>query len=165
MRKHFKFLHSQVNMLTKKDRDILNVLQTNCKTPLKKIAKLTNLRTSTVHDHIKKLEKQGIIKEYVAIVDDKKLNLKTFWLFIKLKPSDFLIQEHKILMKNPHILEIINISGEYSIMMKLVFEHIEEFVKFNQEFRKKYAEYLDEIVPRYVLSHEKKDTKRPLSYT
>jgi DNA-binding Lrp family transcriptional regulator len=60
--------------LDEKDLAILNLLQKNCKMTAKEIAKKINSPITTVFAKIKRMEQQGIIKEYRAILDHKKLN-------------------------------------------------------------------------------------------
>ena len=51
------------------DITILRILQKDSKKTAKEIAKILNLTTSPVYDRIRRLEKQGFIKKYVAILD------------------------------------------------------------------------------------------------
>lgn len=53
------------------DITILRILQKDSKKTAKEIAKILNLTTSPVYDRIRRLEKQGFIKKYVAILDKK----------------------------------------------------------------------------------------------
>lgn len=57
--------------LDKTDITILRILQKDSKKTAKEIAKILNLTTSPVYDRIRRLEKQGFIKKYVAILDKK----------------------------------------------------------------------------------------------
>ena len=57
------------------DLKILRILQKDSKKTTKEIAKILNLTSSPVYERIKRLEKQKLIKKYVALVDKKKLNI------------------------------------------------------------------------------------------
>ncbi|MDO8740514.1 MAG: Lrp/AsnC family transcriptional regulator [Candidatus Woesearchaeota archaeon] len=59
--------------LDKKDFKILEVLKENAKLSTQQISKKTLIPITTVHHRIKKLEKQGIIKGYTVLLDNKKL--------------------------------------------------------------------------------------------
>ena len=48
---------------------ILKLLQENCKIANKDLAKKLNLTTTPIFERIKKLEKEGFIEKYVALLD------------------------------------------------------------------------------------------------
>ncbi|WP_299777318.1 Lrp/AsnC family transcriptional regulator [uncultured Formosa sp.] len=56
------------------DKTILKILQKDSKKTAKEIAIRLNLTASPVYERIRRLEKQGIIKKYVAILDKKLIN-------------------------------------------------------------------------------------------
>ena len=62
-------------MVDNKDMLILNALKEDAKASIAKIAKKTGLPGTTVHNHIKRMRKKGIIKAYTIKVDNKKLGL------------------------------------------------------------------------------------------
>ena len=55
------------------DLKILRILQKDSKKTTKEIAEILNLTSSPVYERIKRLEKQKLIKKYVALVDKKKV--------------------------------------------------------------------------------------------
>ena len=55
------------------DRDILKLLQRDAKQTTKEIAASLHLTVSPVYERIRKLESQGYIQKYVAILDQKKI--------------------------------------------------------------------------------------------
>jgi Lrp/AsnC family transcriptional regulator, leucine-responsive regulatory protein len=59
--------------LDDKDQKILDVLTQNSKLSTQKIAKRLNIPITTVHNRIKKLEKEGFIKNYTVSLDYGKL--------------------------------------------------------------------------------------------
>ena len=58
------------------DWNILQALQENAKQTYTEIGRRLGIAHSTVYDHVKKMEKQGIIKKYIAIVDLEKAGVK-----------------------------------------------------------------------------------------
>lgn len=60
-------------MLDKKDLDILNCLTENAKLTSQQISKKTLIPVTTIHNRIKKMEKEGIIRGYTTLLDHKKL--------------------------------------------------------------------------------------------
>ena len=62
-------MHKSKITLDEKDREILRELQKNCKQPVRKIAKKLGLRVTTTYDRIRRMEQDGIIKRYRAILN------------------------------------------------------------------------------------------------
>jgi len=56
------------------DKQILNALQQNARMTNRELAEQLNLSTTPVYERIKKLEKKGIIRSFVALLDAKKVN-------------------------------------------------------------------------------------------
>ena len=59
--------------LDKIDTQILDILQKDSNQTTKRIAEQLSMTTSPVFERIKKLEKEGYIKKYVAVLDNKKI--------------------------------------------------------------------------------------------
>ena len=64
-------------MMDNTDKKILDILQDNDKLSYYKIAKILNMATSTVHSRVKKMEKNGIIKSFSAIIEPAKVGYNT----------------------------------------------------------------------------------------
>ena len=58
--------------INEKDRKILDVLKKNAKLTTSQISKKTNIPITTVHNRIKKLEQQEIIKGYTIVLNQEK---------------------------------------------------------------------------------------------
>ena len=55
------------------DRHILSLLQENCKLSLNRIGERVGLSAPSVVDRIRKLEENGVIRGYTAVLDARKL--------------------------------------------------------------------------------------------
>ena len=58
------------------DKAIALLLQKDAKMTIKEIAERLNLTTTPIFERVKKLEKEGYIKSYKAILDRKKIGLQ-----------------------------------------------------------------------------------------
>lgn len=104
------------------DLRILRALQQNCRLTTKELASQVNLSSTPVYDRVRKLEKEGFIKKYVAILDYAKLN-RGFGVFCNLKltqinpkiASEFM----RFIADIPEVAECYNISGEYDYLLKI----------------------------------------------
>ncbi len=59
-------------MLDETDLRVLALLQQNAKLTIKELAEALHLTTSPVFERIKRLEKEGYINNYVALVNPEK---------------------------------------------------------------------------------------------
>ncbi len=104
------------------DLQILRALQENARLTTKELAARVNLSTTPVFERMKRLEKAGFIKQYVAVLDAEKLG-RGFTVFcsVKLKQMsrgvarDFI----SIIRDIPQVAECYNISGEYDYLLKI----------------------------------------------
>ena len=58
-----------MEVLTNQEVELLRLLQTNAKFDIVELVKRLNMSRTSVYDRIKKLENEGYIKEYVALID------------------------------------------------------------------------------------------------
>ena len=59
-----------------KDRQILAILKRDSRTPARSIAQELDMRPSTVHERIKRLQKRGVIRAFTVSVDHEKMGKK-----------------------------------------------------------------------------------------
>ena len=62
--------------MTKKDHVILDLLKHDAKLSTREMSEKTGISMTTVHNRIKKLEREGVIRGYMAVIDKKKLKKK-----------------------------------------------------------------------------------------
>ncbi len=123
------------NKLDKTDLKILDILQKDCRITTKKLAEKLNLSTTPVFERIKKLEKEGYISNYVALLSERKIGLKqTIFIGITLKghTRSYL---HKFLEKVnhfPEVMECYQVSGNFDYLIKIVIEDIDAYETFVQ---------------------------------
>ena len=64
----------QMTNLDPIDLQILRELQQNARLTTKELAARVNLSTTPVFERVKRLEREGVIARYVAVLDAEKLN-------------------------------------------------------------------------------------------
>ena len=108
--------------LDKTDLQLLRVLQQNARMTTKELAHEVNLSTTPVFERLKRLERDGIIKKYIAILDAEKLNQR-FSVFcqVKLKQMNRDIAQSfvDVIKDIPEVSECYNISGNYDYLLKV----------------------------------------------
>jgi len=119
--------------LDKIDTKILDLLQQNSNRTTKSIAKALGMTTTPIFERIKKMEKQGYIKKYVAVLNNKKIGLKqTVFIGITLQghTRSYLEKFVKQINGFPEIIECHRVSGNFDYLLKLVVEDIEAYETF-----------------------------------
>ncbi|UKB85794.1 Lrp/AsnC family transcriptional regulator [Chryseobacterium sp. MEBOG06] len=123
--------------LDDKDVQLLRLLQKNAKLTVKELAKEVNLSTSPVFERVKRLEQEGYVKRYAAVLDAEKLN-RGFTVFcqIKLKIHDRSVGYDfvKEILEIEEVAECYNISGDFDFLLKVQvrdMKHYQDFV-FNK---------------------------------
>lgn len=129
---------TQNNSLTERlddiDRKILRTLQQNAHLTTKELAATVNLSSSPVFERQKRLEREGYIQKYVAVVDAKKVGNGFIVLCnIRLKQHSKTYGSRFMAAINAleEVTECYNTSGDYDFMMKLYvrdMEHYQDFV-------------------------------------
>ena len=109
-------------LLDSTDLDILRLLQENARLTTKELAARVNLSTTPVFERLKRLERSGFIRKYVAVLDAEKLHLG-FVVFcsVKLKQMNRDIARTfiSIIKDIPQVAECYNVSGEYDYLLKI----------------------------------------------
>ncbi|TPV32004.1 Lrp/AsnC family transcriptional regulator [Paucihalobacter ruber] len=119
--------------LDKIDIEILKMLQKDSNRTTKSIAAQLDMSTSPIFERIKKLEKEGYIKKYVAVLDNKKIGLKlTVFIGITLQghTRSYLEKFVKEINNFPEVVECHRVSGNFDYLLKLVVEDIEAYETF-----------------------------------
>lgn len=126
-----------MNDLDETDLLLLKILANNAKHTNKELAALVNLSPSPVFERMKRLEGNGYIKKYIAILDAEKFN-RGFIVFcnIKLKQHDKKIGHDFVadILEIEEVVECYNISGDYDFFLKVYardMKHYQDFV-FNK---------------------------------
>lgn len=124
---------SSIDKLDKVDLQILRTLQDNARLTTKELAASVSLSSTPVFERLKRLEKSGYIKKYIAVLDAEKLN-QGFVVFcsVKLKRLNREIATSftQIIKEIPEVTECYNISGSYDYLLKIHAPNM----KYYQEF-------------------------------
>ena len=118
--------------IDEKDKQLLSLLQKNCKLSLRELSQIMEMRETTIFTRIKRLEKEGVIKEYRAILDPKAIgkNVLTF-ILIKYDPSAGIKQREvaEKIASLPEIQEVHIIAGDWDMIAKVREKDVESLGK------------------------------------
>lgn len=124
--------------LDEKDLVILALMQENCKLTAREVAKRVNSPITTVFAKIKRMEKLGIIKEYKAVLNSRKLDRDTTaFIFAsvsyEIKNDDKLMPQREIaksIAKFPEVQEVHIITGDWDLLIKVKCKNVDTIGKF-----------------------------------
>ena len=115
------------------DLQILRTLQKNAKLTTKELAEAVHLTPTPVFERLKRLERQGYIKKYVAVLDPDKLDqgLQVFCK-VKLKQINHEIADAFVRRINriPEVTECYNTSGNYDYLLKVRAKDMKQYQAF-----------------------------------
>ncbi|MCP4360546.1 MAG: Lrp/AsnC family transcriptional regulator [Chloroflexi bacterium] len=129
-------------MIDDTDRQILMLLQDNARLSNAAVAEQVGLTASTVFERIKKLEKRGIIKKYVALVDPEALG-KPITAFIRLTVGTTPDEDYETVKKqliqicrtDPDIQECHTVAGEDCYILKVRIANTQQLEKLLERMR------------------------------
>ncbi len=115
------------------DFKLLNLLQQDCKKTTKEYAHKLGLSTTAVYERIKRLEKSGTIKSYVALVNTFQVD-KSFTVFCHIKlvqhTRDNIRQFERDVLKLEEVVECHHLSGDYDYLLKILVKDMEDYRNF-----------------------------------
>ena len=119
------------------DRRILTVLQKHGRMSNADLAERINLSASACHRRVQRLEDEGIIRDYVAMLDPRKLGLpSTVFVEISLSgQSDELLEGFETAgARIPNVLECHLMAGTADYILKLVVEDTDDFARIHRQY-------------------------------
>lgn len=126
-----------MELLDEKDTQILTTLQNNCRTTAREIARDIGSPITTVYSKIKRMEELGLIKQYKAILDARRLDRGTAAFILvsfayrhgsrdkPLSQRDVARQIAAI----PEVQEVHIITGDWDMLVKARTDHVDALGK------------------------------------
>ena len=115
------------------DKKILDFLQKNANITAKELSNNLSLSQTPIYKRIRKLEKIGVIKDYVAIIDGEKVN-KGFIVFMNITINDHSFNSRKKFIDKisslKDVSELYHTSGQYDFLAKVRFSNVKKYRDF-----------------------------------
>lgn len=115
------------------DKQILDILQENSNITNAQLAAEVGISPPGMLERVKRLEKSGVLKKYVALVDHDLVGKGTMALVsISIKVHDIKeVEEFKLRIGQlEEVLECFHIAGEDDFLLKVVVKNIKEYESF-----------------------------------
>ena len=119
------------------DRRLLSVLQVKGRISNSDLADQVNMSSSACHRRVGRLEAEGYIRDYVALVDPRKVDRRTT-VFVEITLSgqteDVLVAFEKAVALIPDVLECHLMAGSADYLLKVVAKDTDDFAKIHRTF-------------------------------
>jgi Lrp/AsnC family leucine-responsive transcriptional regulator len=123
--------------LDEKDIAILFLIQKDCKLTAREIARKIESPITTIFAKIKRMEELGIIREYRAVLDPKKLDCRTTAFILAsvtygARNGEMFSQRDKAaeIARFPEVQEVHIITGDWDLLIKLKAESVDSVGQF-----------------------------------
>jgi Lrp/AsnC family leucine-responsive transcriptional regulator len=115
------------------DKKLLELLQMDSKQTNKELSIKLNLSVTAVYERIKKLEREGVIDRYVALLKKEKAE-RAFMVFCHIKlvqhSQEYVMKFEKEVTNLVEVLECYHISGDYDYLLKVLVKDMYAFREF-----------------------------------
>ncbi len=118
------------------DRRILKTLQRKGRMSNADLSEQVHLSASACHRRVSRLEADGYIKEYVALLDARKLGVSTT-VFVEItlqgQADEVLDAFEKAVARIPDVLECHLMAGSADYLLKVVAENTDDFARIHRQ--------------------------------
>ena len=119
------------------DRRILRALQRDGRMSNAEMSEDVHLSPSACHRRVQRMEKQGYIRNYVALLDARKLGVPTT-VFVEItlqgQADEVLDAFEKSVARIPDVLECHLMAGTADYLLKVVAEDTEDFARIHRQY-------------------------------
>ena len=118
------------------DLRILGALQKRGRISNAELSETVNLSPSACHRRVARLEEEGFIRDYVALLDARKIGVPTT-VFVEIKlqgqADELLDAFEKAVARVPDVLECHLMAGTADYILKVVAEDTEDFARIHRQ--------------------------------
>ncbi|WP_439479497.1 Lrp/AsnC family transcriptional regulator [Chryseobacterium aquaticum] len=115
------------------DKKLLLFLQQDAKQTTKELSYKLGLSVTAVYERVKKLENNGVISKYVAILNKTKID-RNFIILCHVKliqhKKEYVMQFEKEVMNLNEVIECFHVSGDYDYILKICVKDMEDYRNF-----------------------------------
>ncbi len=147
------------------DKRILTILQEDATLSIAQIAERVGLSTSPCWRRIQNLERNGVIRRRVALVDRQALNLGID-VFVSIRTrhhsADWLQNFAETVSGIPEVVEFYRMSGETDYLMRVVVPDIPAYDRFYKRLIEQVD--IDDVSSSFAMERIKYTTSLPVDY-
>jgi len=115
------------------DKQLIQLLQKDCKKTTKYYADQLQLSKTAVYERIRRLERTGIITDYVALVDKEKVQ-RDFTVLCQIRlvqhTKENVLKFEREVLKLEEVSECFHVGGDYDYVLKINVEDMKSYREF-----------------------------------
>lgn len=146
------------------DKKLLRLLQRNSKQTHKALSLELGLSPTAVYERIKRLERQGIIRKYVALLDPSGVD-RNFRVFCQIKLNQHIKAQVMAFEKEVGQLEEVvscyHLGGEYDYLLEICVRDMQEYREF-MVAKLTAIQHIGSTHSAFVINTVKQTTELPL---
>ena len=139
------------------DLKLLNLLQKNSRITIRELSEKLFLSTTPIYERIKKLEKTGLIKQYITLLDPTKID-KNLIVFISINltshTKEVVAGFEKVIDKLDEVSECYYISGNFDFLLKVFCKDMDAYHDFLTD-KLSVIESISQFYSSFVLTNSK----------
>lgn len=151
--------------MDKVDKSILEILQGNASASLQEISEQVNLSSTPCWRRIQRLEREGYIRQRVALLDPDKLNVGVT-VFVSIRTSEhnqrWFQRFTAVVAAIPQIVEFYRMSGDVDYLLRVVVPDIKGYDAVYQRLIREIE--LSDVSSSFAMEQIKYTTALPLDY-
>jgi Lrp/AsnC family transcriptional regulator, leucine-responsive regulatory protein len=120
--------------LDKKDFALINALQENASRRLEELGRMVKLAPSSVHERLRRLEKEGIIRKWTIELDSPAVGLGVM-AFVGVRATRPCSELLERLQATPCIEECHSVAGRLAMMLKVRVAKTEDLLMLTEQLR------------------------------
>ncbi|CAN5279384.1 Lrp/AsnC family transcriptional regulator [soil metagenome] len=126
-------------MLDDVDLRLLALLQQNAKLTIKELAEQLSMTTTPIFERIKRMERDGVIERYVALVNAEKVG-RPLVVFCNVSMPDYtpenIAEFEETIRQMSDVLDAYHLAGTIDYQLKVLTLDIKEYAQFLQQLAK-----------------------------
>lgn len=114
------------------DRKIVNILNRDARKSLREIAEEIDVSVTTVANHVSKMEREGLIQQYVPVIDYEKLGYDLTALIGLKIAHNALLEVQSALANDKRVFGVYDVTGEWDSIVIARFKgrkDLDNFIK------------------------------------
>lgn len=115
------------------DKQLIQLLQKDCKKTTKYYADQLQLSKTAVYERIRRLERTGIITDYVALVDKEKVQ-RDFTVLCQIRlvqhTKENVLKFEREILKLEEVSECFHVGGDYDYILKINVKDMKSYREF-----------------------------------
>jgi len=142
------------------DRKILNVLNRDARMSFRRIAKELKISPTTLYNKVKKLEKSGVLKGYIPLIDTESVGYDLTAIISLRVRQEKDVEVQKAIAKFPQVGAVYEVTGDWDLILVCYFKGRDDLTNFLK--KELPLSNIDRAITHLVLNVIKEEKRIPV---